>query len=412
MKSFSKKSKILTVLALLLALCGSLVLAFFDGGQKTIEQKTVALAGPENTDKFWTDDGIRGTHFSGGAGTEASPYLIGSAEELAFLAYQVNENGQIFAGKYFALTADVDLSDYYWRPIGLEYDSAGQNLSRPFTGSFSGSYKGVQHTISGLYTQPVPEGLTDTTALRAYNDQGLFGYISGNDVSIKVTIKDVHIEDSVIQGNNYVAAVAGRIMATSYTGRYPYTVENCTSKATILASGAAAGIVADSRVTMTSNCTNNGSVTSTSGWAYGVCYEDATDCVNNGAVNTSSNAYGVCGNDATNCTNNGPVTSTSSSAYGVCGGDATNCVNNASGIVTSADNSAGICNYGTARGCVNYADIYGDIAGGILIRGSAAECINYGNIYCEGKTTYYYDNGAGGIADNRKNICRSFGFRP
>lgn len=410
MKSVSKKSKILTVLALLLALCGSLVLAFFDGGQKTIEQKTVALAGPENTDKFWTDDGIRGTHFSGGAGTEASPYLIGSAEELAFLAYQVNENGQTFAGKYFALTADIDLSDYYWRPIGLEYDSTGQNLSRPFTGSFSGSYNGVQHIISGLYTQPVPEGLTDTTALRAYNNQGLFGYISGNDVSIKVTIKDVHIEDSVIQGNNYVAAVAGRIMATSYTGRYPYTVENCTSKATILASGAAAGIVADSRVTMTSNCTNNGSVTSTSGWAYGVCYEDATDCVNNGAVNTSSNAYGVCGNDATNCTNNGPVTSTSSSAYGVCGGDATNCVNNASGIVTSADNSAGICNYGTARDCVNYADIYGDIAGGILIRGSAAECINYGNIYCEGKTTYYYDNGAGGIAAYQADVSKSVNY--
>lgn len=410
MKSVSKKSKILTVLALLLALCGSLVLAFFDGGQKTIEQKTVALAGPENTDKFWTDDGIRGTHFSGGAGTEASPYLIGSAEELAFLAYQVNENGQTFAGKYFALAADIDLSAYYWRPIGLEYDSTGQNLSRPFTGSFSGSYNGVQHIISGLYTQPVPEGLTDATALRAYNDQGLFGYISGNDVSIKVTIKDVHIEDSVIQGNNYVAAVAGRIMTTSYTGRYPYTVENCTSKATILASGAAAGIVADSRVTMTSNCTNNGSVTSTSGWAYGVCYEDATDCVNNGAVNTSSNAYGVCGNDATNCTNNGPVTSTSSSAYGVCGGDATNCVNNASGIVTSADNSAGICNYGTARGCVNYADIYGDIAGGILIRGSAAECINYGNIYCEGKTTYYYDNGAGGIAAYQADVSKSVNY--
>ena len=412
MKSVSKKSKILTVLALLLALCGSLVLAFFDGGQKTIEQKTVALAGPENTDKFWTDDGIRGTHFSGGAGTEASPYLIGSAEELAFLAYQVNENGQTFAGKYFALTADVDLSAYYWRPIGLEYDSTGQNLTRPFQGSFSGSYDGVQHTISGLYTQPVPEGLTDATALRAYDNQGLFGYIYGSDASIKVTIKDVHIEDSVIQGNNHVAAVAGRINPINNAG--PYTVENCTSKATILASGNAAGIVANSRVTMTSNCTNNGPVTSTSGSAYGVCYGDATDCVNNGKINASSSAYGVCGSDATNCTNNGPVTSTSRSAYGVCGGDATNCVNNASGIVTSAGNGAGICNYGPARGCVNYADIYcyGENAGGILITGSVTECVNYGDIYCEPKTESgsQTQTGVGGLAAIKSNVTRSANY--
>ena len=224
MKSFSKKSKILTVLALLLALCGSLVLAFFDGGQKTIEQKTVALAGPENTDKFWTDDGIRGTHFSGGAGTEASPYLIGSAEELAFLAYQVNENGQTFAGKYFALTADIDLSDYYWRPIGLEYDSAGQNLTRPFAGSFSGSYKGVQHIISGLYTQPVPEGLTDATALRAYNDQGLFGYVYG----YPFTIKNITIQNSFVQGYENVGAVAG-YFGGNYAGNYD-TINNYIQK--------------------------------------------------------------------------------------------------------------------------------------------------------------------------------------
>ena len=216
MKTFSVKSKFVMVLALVLALCGSLVLALFDGGQKTIEQNTVALAGPENTDKFWTDDGIRGTHFSGGAGTEASPYLIGSAEELAFLAYQVNENGQIFAGKYFALTADVDLSDYYWRPIGLEYDSAGQNLTRPFAGSFSGSYDGVQHTISGLYTQPVPEGLTDATALRAYNNQGLFGYIN-------FLAPDNHIDDISVSFSQQAPSTSGDWSDEGIRIEFPYT---------------------------------------------------------------------------------------------------------------------------------------------------------------------------------------------
>ena len=61
--------------------------------------------------KLWT----RGT------GTESDPYLIESAEHLAFLSYMV---GKAFdtQGVYFKLTTDIDLNgseDNQWIPIGL-----------------------------------------------------------------------------------------------------------------------------------------------------------------------------------------------------------------------------------------------------------------------------------------------------
>ena len=56
---------------------------------------------------YWT--GEVDTEFSGD-GSEASPYLITSAEELAGLAKRVNAD-ETFEGKFVKLTTDVYLSD-------------------------------------------------------------------------------------------------------------------------------------------------------------------------------------------------------------------------------------------------------------------------------------------------------------
>ena len=52
-----------------------------------------------------------------GEGTEASPYLVESAADLAFLAKSVND-GTSYEGKYFTQTADIDLGGKEWTPIG------------------------------------------------------------------------------------------------------------------------------------------------------------------------------------------------------------------------------------------------------------------------------------------------------
>lgn len=120
-------------------------------------------------------------------GSAENPYLIGSAAELKTLSALTsglngNDTGigaQSFAGKYFALSDDIesvgDLS-----PIG----AAGT----PFSGYFSGN----DHTIEGLN---INTGADDT---------GMFGYLVG------ATVTNLHIDAAYVFGNAYIGIVAGR----------------------------------------------------------------------------------------------------------------------------------------------------------------------------------------------------------
>ncbi len=74
---------------------------------------------------IWT-----GGDFSGkilrGEGIEGDPYIISNADELALMAYLVNNGiinevtGKPYAEGYYSLTADISLSGKYWDPIGTE----------------------------------------------------------------------------------------------------------------------------------------------------------------------------------------------------------------------------------------------------------------------------------------------------
>ena len=57
-------------------------------------------------DAPWSDAASEG--FKEGDGTEATPYLIENAEQLAYFAEQVN-SGNTFEGKYIKVVDDIDL---------------------------------------------------------------------------------------------------------------------------------------------------------------------------------------------------------------------------------------------------------------------------------------------------------------
>lgn len=63
--------------------------------------------------KYPTKSGKPDGNFGGGSGTEANPYLIKNAQQLADLAWCVND-GNAYKGKYFKLTADITLNDITW----------------------------------------------------------------------------------------------------------------------------------------------------------------------------------------------------------------------------------------------------------------------------------------------------------
>ena len=120
-----------------------------------------------------------------------STYTISSEADLAWVAKQVNDGEKDFYGCTINLADDLDLSDYYWEPIG--YGTEGEDY-QAFMGAFNGNGK----TISGLYIDK-PEGL----------GVGLFGYIHN-----PARIENVKIATSEIKGNFMVGAIVG-----NYCGR-------------------------------------------------------------------------------------------------------------------------------------------------------------------------------------------------
>lgn len=120
--------------------------------------------------------------FAAGDGTQDDPFQIETAAQLAHFAKTVNE-GEAYLYKYIVLTADIDLANKEWTPIG--------NHSNPFKGNFNGD----NHTVTGMQIS----GELDRV--------GLFGECTKHNVNS--AIKNITVKDSVICGINFVGAIVG-----------------------------------------------------------------------------------------------------------------------------------------------------------------------------------------------------------
>ena len=86
----------------------------------------------------WSD--YKATGYDSGKGTEAEPYIIKTAEQLAYFAARVTSGQDRTA--CFKLGANIDLSDHFWVPIGKTATDDGNN--------FSGTFDGDGYVISGM----------------------------------------------------------------------------------------------------------------------------------------------------------------------------------------------------------------------------------------------------------------------
>ena len=119
-----------------------------------------------NTEADEWDGTISTTGFASGAGTSSNPYMINTAEQLAFFRQEV-DNGKTFAGRYIKLGADIDLAGINFDPIGFGYDVV-----------FSGTFDGGDHTIYNLYQNGWDLGYS-------YGTQGGGLFASIKDATIK-----------------------------------------------------------------------------------------------------------------------------------------------------------------------------------------------------------------------------------
>ena len=155
-------------------------------------------------------DGSIATAFAGGTGTESDPYQIADGAQLAYLASEVNK-GQAYENSYFVLTADIDLNNKDWTPIGNSFSDAlfgGADYSL-----FAGNLDGKGHTIFNISIG------TENAPLES-DVFGLFGATGGK--LSNLNLDGVTICGTAKNVSGYVIGLAGAL-AGSASG----PIENC-----------------------------------------------------------------------------------------------------------------------------------------------------------------------------------------
>lgn len=193
----------------------------------------IALLNAENAADVWAGTGDTDWH-----NYEQTTFEISTAEQLAGLAQLMKDWTDDFIDKTIKLTADIDLGNREWTPIG---DSDW---------SFGGTFDGQGHTIGGLYIN------------NSSQNQGLFGYVDKSAI-----VQNLIVTGSVTTSKEYTGGIVGR------SPRNKGTVRNCGFYGTVTATGTSGGVVGGGNAL---NC-----------WYY--------------RTDEAASNLGVCGGPATNC---------------------------------------------------------------------------------------------------------------
>ena len=244
-----------------------------------VSARLTALAASAANESAWNGTTVE-------PGKDASGvYQIGTAEELAWLAAEINNSSNNSQSYSAVLTADIDLGYRPWTPIGCYVD---WQSNHPYRGVFDGQ----GHTVSGLYVTALSNGYA-----------GLFGYTSGSTTIKNLTVEgEIRLED-VSTTAKHIGGIVGEANAK---------LERCVSRVRISAAGfgtrdtcAVGGIAGKLSGAMT-DCRFEGSIDITckrggayiSGGVGGLAGHAAggalTRCVNTGAV-TVDKGTGVGG---------------------------------------------------------------------------------------------------------------------
>ena len=295
-------------------------------------------------------DGTTAKSFACGNGTASNPYIILTAEQLAYLSFVTNASESEYAGKFFKLGADIVLSDsdilnkkgeltadsgklVKWTPIG--------NSDVKFTGNFDGD----GHSVSGIFI--------NTTS----SHNGLFGNSSG-------TVQNVTVSDSWLQGGKQTAGIVGY-----NTG----TIQNVSNKATVIGTENVGGIVGASSykgsftASKIKRVVNSGNISGSKqvgGIVGSASYVEIDSAQNTAQINGSGLVGGIAGkisnqeeNSVRALKNSGKISGThfTGGILGACGGSTS---------VYSNGSSSGNCMWlyldcGKIQNAINEADVEG-----------------------------------------------------
>ena len=316
-----------------------------------------------------------------GTGTETDPFLIQNAQQLAYLAYRVN-NG-LDAGDdhisdndyHYKLMVDVNLNgseDFQWSPIGYWNSDTDYQC-------FGGHFDGNNHVITNLYISSNA------------NRIGFFGFVNN------AIIENLNVVQNTVFTTNYAAGGIVGCATGSTSIRNCNNLSGCVSSED--SSGGILGSCINDAIVYICNCSNYGKVTShkqAGGIAGCIYYSNVSimNCYNKGTMVVSGginyqHVGGILGLNfvstaiVTNCYNTGNASiigeGHSHFAGGVVGlssykvANVSNCYNVGDVAITSFGNVGGIGNidYGGTINAINcyYLNTCGgnNIYGGVVM---------------------------------------------
>lgn len=304
-----------------------------------------------------------------GEGTEASPYLIKSKDDLIRLSEISSTDNpndlqayggslSTFAGVYFKMTSDIDL-EYSEAFKGI---SATNNTTVAAKIMFQGVFDGGGHSVKRMklgnvawsITPEEGDGIGELASTVVKTPVGMFGTLGSGAV-----IKNLNIAaDCRIEGVKYVGAIVGDGGKTSGA-----VITNCRNYADVTGYEESVGGIAGYQNGATvSDCYNAGNITSGLFYAGGIsgqAFATIDRCVNVGDVKviqiTKENypwfAGGITGRSTkviTDCVNAGNITG----------------VKSVGGIAGQTSKPINSCiNYGMVSATENVGNIAGDASG-------------------------------------------------
>ncbi|MCQ2741911.1 MAG: hypothetical protein MJ239_01250 [Bacilli bacterium] len=326
-------------------------------------------------DTYDTWDGTSSASLAGN-GTAESPYLIQSAEDLAYVSSN-SASKTAFQGQYFKMTTSVDMSGHEWEAIATGNHGKGVGS---FVSWFCGNFDGDNHAIANLTINATStihglfSGVKDSTIENLYLSGSVTGASRIGSVAYVVngnsTIRNVHSTMSLTT-TNATDGLSGGIFGITYTATGTVLADNCSYSGTITAGGTYIGGIAGGH--------NNKGFT-------------VKNCINNGKVTAKGTCGGIVGGSSKS------VIIENSQNYGDIKG-------------TTADNTSyvgGIVGYlsadlGSATDVSNYGDVFGvGCLGGIIGSGNnknhtLANAINKGDITGTGSKVAGIAGAGGGM---------------
>lgn len=207
--------------------------------------------------------------YSGGAGKKADPYLIGTVQDWQQLCAT-----QMHWASHFKVINDLDFSGVTVEPLGWAFEEG--NVYYPYH-YFSGTLDGQGYSFKNIVLD-YPD----------FYEVALFQEMR------KSTVSNLKIENIVVKGSGYAAALAATLADS--------TVSGCSITGSVTADSSAAGLAVYCQSIVLSDCTAGIAVTSEDGDAGGLLCSvhegQIENCVVEGSVHTKN---GLCGGIAASC---------------------------------------------------------------------------------------------------------------